>query len=297
MSEQRESSPRQIVSYFDHEFIEPTASKVQNDIDQMAEAGFSHVVLCVTEADIASTRRQKQLESMRQSIEERGLEVWADPWGVGRVFGGEAESEFAKSELSCICNPKLDQLLSGWLETVEQAGFETVFWDEPQLRHDIHEDNEFEFIEKYTRQAGELALKSVVVQCANEKHRDKQFVQIRRIAELPDVVEIATDPYYPNAFVPANRLPETERLDYVARWIDHTQAVAQETGKRSHVWVQCFDVPEGREQMIPEHIQLCRERMADIAIWGFNGCASVPNFAKPGDVDPAQLWRLTIETL
>lgn len=283
---------RRIVSYFDHEFVPLTHEKLDADLNEMVDAGFTNVVLCVSEADIATKQRQEQLKVIRREMAHRGLEVWADPWGVGRVFGGEALSAFAENELSCSCNPNLDILLTTWLEQVKQAGFNTVMWDEPQLRHEPHENDELEFIERYTQRAGELGMQSVVVQCANEKKLDEQIKQLRYVAQLPNVIEIGTDPYYPNAFVPPSALPEAARLDYIERWVNYTKQAAEAAGKKWHVWVQCFDIPRGREQMVAEHLAVCHKNLADVAIWGFHGCESVPDFVKPCDADPRELWRI-----
>lgn len=73
--------------------------------------------------------------------------------------------------------------------------------------------------------------------------------------------------------------------------------VAGVAGKRSHTWVRNFGVSEGREAMIDEHIAIAREAIGSVAVWGFHGCASVPNFHKEGTLSPMQHCSTTLRFL
>lgn len=280
---------RRIVAYFDHEFSEPSLEKVACDTDEMREAGFDNVVLCITEKDIASPSRLDFLTDAVTHMKDRGLGVWADPWSVGSVFGGEGGSAFEKSgEKRCLCNPKLDALMHHWLDATASTGIDTVFWDEPEMKDcRKHRNDEFSFLEKYTAAAGRLALKSVVCLCADESKK-QQLVQV---ANLPDVIEVATDPYFPNPF-PSPKITEDIRLQYVERWADFTRKTAEDAGIDWHIWVQAFGIPKGRESMIDEHIDILRSRgVGSVAVWGFRGCESVPSFVKESDAPPRVLWE------
>ena len=282
---------RRIVSYFDHEFIAPSARKLDADIDEMSEAGFTQVVLCVTETDVRSRERQAYLKDAVEAIQATGLEVWADPWAVGGVFGGEGVSHFKrKHEKHCDCNPHLEKLLDRWLDTAATLGAATVFWDEPEMHCERHRNGEVDFIDKYTKKAGALALQNVVCLSADPS---KQH-QLQEVAAMPAVAELATDPYFPNAFA---LISETERLDYVASWARDTRRIADENGKRSHVWVQNFGIPDGRENMIAEHIAVADAEGIDVAVWGFHGCESVPNFITPGQASSCTMWAMTVGAL
>jgi hypothetical protein len=76
-----------------------------------------------------------------------GLSVYANSWGVGRVFGGEANSELsARHPGSCqflstgeavaaICpnHPAFQEYMDGWIDAVCAADVDTIFWDEPHF--------------------------------------------------------------------------------------------------------------------------------------------------------------------
>src|ERR671915_565871 len=65
---------------------------VERDLDDMVRRGFGGVLHTFSENDLAYYR-----DTMKRIVElshERGLEVQMNPWGVGRTFGGEAESRF-----------------------------------------------------------------------------------------------------------------------------------------------------------------------------------------------------------
>src|SRR5918995_5743027 len=65
---------------------------VARDLDDMVSRGFGGVLHTFSENDLAYYR-----DTMRRIVElshDRGFEVQMNPWGVGRTFGGEAESRF-----------------------------------------------------------------------------------------------------------------------------------------------------------------------------------------------------------
>lgn len=79
-----------------------------------------------------------------------GLQVYFDPWGVGRVFGGEAFSHFAlqhrdacqillSGELApaaCLNNPKFVDFIMKWVDDALKLGADVIFWQEPHFYHD-----------------------------------------------------------------------------------------------------------------------------------------------------------------
>lgn len=89
-------------------------------------------------------------ESMReivQATKDAGLGVWVDPWGVGRVFGGEAFSNFTgqnpdsvqiandgiPTHAACPNAPKFREFMAKWIDDAKYIGAEVLFWDEPHF--------------------------------------------------------------------------------------------------------------------------------------------------------------------
>jgi len=76
---------------------------------------------------------------------ELGLEVQMCPWGVGRTFGGEAESRWVtfhpdacqvlddgrRVATGCLNNPTYRAFCKEWADAALEAGTDYVFWDEP----------------------------------------------------------------------------------------------------------------------------------------------------------------------
>jgi|GEM_PF-4972190 len=288
---------KQIIAYFDHEFERPTAKKIDADFNELVDNGFTHVVLTMSEGDIASPRRMQTVKTLATEASARGLEVWLNAWGVAGMFGGEARSyHYESGEPGCFCNDKACAVGHHWLRSAEEVGVDTVFLDEPEMRCDEHHDKGYElsFLERYTMAAGQLGLACVVVLPADER-RTQQLIDV---AALPDVAEIATDAYYQNAF---KNIKEADRLAYVAKWAIRTKKAADMSGKASHGWAQSFGIQKGNEMMIGEHITIIKRILGSLGVWGHHGCESiaenVPGFQKPGTLSPMQHWDATLRPL
>lgn len=134
-------SPRHLVSYFDNRYLD----HFRRDLDEIVDHGFNGIVHCVTEADLEW--RMGSVQELFAATKDAGLECWADPWGVGGVFGGEAHSGFlgrspqAMQRASdgrvlphaCLRHPDFVSFLEDWVRAVADAGAEVIFWDEPHL--------------------------------------------------------------------------------------------------------------------------------------------------------------------
>lgn len=132
------------VSYFG--VRNPEFAKV--DLQIIASLEYTHILHTLSEEDF-----EYHQESMKEIIERSvayGLKVYVSPWGIGRVFGGEAYSEFAgrnpssaqkdNSEsrvvASCPNSPIFKEYLFKWIDFVCSLEIDTVFWDEPHFYFD-----------------------------------------------------------------------------------------------------------------------------------------------------------------
>lgn len=131
-------------SYFGNRILK----HVREDMEKMLYDGCNLVIHTMSEHDI--TYHSQTMVDIVKVSREVGLEVFLDPWGVGRVFGGESFStivklfpesrqrlSFAEGEIkvnkACL-NAKIfkDKMLH-WLELAAYTGAEGIFWDEPHL--------------------------------------------------------------------------------------------------------------------------------------------------------------------
>jgi N-acetylmuramic acid 6-phosphate etherase len=116
---------------------------VARDMEDLARRGFTGVLHTFSENDLAYYR-----DTMGRIVEishELGLEVQMNPWGLGRTFGGEAESRFVtmrpeacqvlddgrRVAAGCLNNPKYRSYCKEWADAALEAGADLVFWDEP----------------------------------------------------------------------------------------------------------------------------------------------------------------------
>jgi len=126
-------------SYFGNRML----PHVREDMEKLRAQGFARIVHTFSENDFAFYRG-----TMREIVhvsQESGLEVLLDPWGVARVFGGEAYSGWLLEEPdlyqrgpsgrilggSCLNHPGLQPRLRDWIEAAAETGASWIFWDEP----------------------------------------------------------------------------------------------------------------------------------------------------------------------
>jgi len=128
-------------SYFGNRILRHVAQ----DMKYLAENHFTYVVHTFSENDFRFYRGTMK-EIIRIS-KESGLFTCIDPWGVGRVFGGEAFSEFVAihpdvcemisdgkpAAIACLNNPAFRKFIHEWTDAALATDADCVFWDEPHF--------------------------------------------------------------------------------------------------------------------------------------------------------------------
>lgn len=134
-------TPRHLVAYHGNRYID----HFRRDLEEIADHGFTGIVHCATEADLEWG--MGRLGELFAATRDAGLECWADPWGVGGVFGGEAHSGFlgrhpdALQRASdgralphaCLRQPSFLEFVERWVDAIANAGAQAIFWDEPHV--------------------------------------------------------------------------------------------------------------------------------------------------------------------
>jgi N-acetylmuramic acid 6-phosphate etherase len=115
----------------------------RRDLADLAARGYTGVLHTFSENDLAYYRG-----TMRELVElshAAGLTVQASPWGLGRTFGGEAESRFVafhpeecqvlddgrRVAAACLNSPAYRAFCREWADWALDCGVDSVFWDEP----------------------------------------------------------------------------------------------------------------------------------------------------------------------
>ena len=119
------------------------ARHVRRDMADLAARGYSGVLHTFSENDFAYYRGT--MGEIVEASHAVGLAVQASPWGLGRTFGGEAESRFVafhpdecqvlddgrRVAGACLNSPAYRAFCKEWADWVLECGADSVFWDEP----------------------------------------------------------------------------------------------------------------------------------------------------------------------
>jgi N-acetylmuramic acid 6-phosphate etherase len=115
----------------------------RRDLEDIAARGYTAVLHTFSENDLAYYRGT--MAEIVAASHNLGLEVQMCPWGVGRTFGGEAESRWVtfhpeacqvlddgrRVATGCLNNPAYRAFCKEWADAALEAGTDYVFWDEP----------------------------------------------------------------------------------------------------------------------------------------------------------------------
>jgi len=286
----------------------------EKDLDDMVESGVSYVVHCVSEFDLRW--QKESVRRLVAATKARGMSVWLDPWGVGEVFGGEPFSRFGAihpearqirsdglaTTHACLNQPAFRAFVRAWIDDVADLGGDVVFWDEPTWKVDglngawccrcdrcralfrertgadlpvelspevraFHEWSMAELLGDACEHAHDRGLRNAICIMPPEAS-NPGFTDWDTAASIRGLDIFGSDPYWFSF--------GGDPAEYVARNTRHTIEVADRHGLEHHVWIQAFEVPEGREGEIAIAIDAAvGAGVRNLAVWSYDGCSAM----------------------
>ena len=281
------------VTYLGNRFVRHFAER---DLPEIVDAGCDFVVHTMSEHDLAF--HSGESAGLIAATHEGGLEAWADCWGLGGLFAGEAFSNFLlrhpeswrtrlggeRIPIACPNAPAFRELLGGWVEAAAAAGADAVFFDDPMppgadaacvcaacraaqpayLRE---------------RESGQTFPQWSIARLIGRACADARARGMRSaVGVLPGAPE-------QGAGVLEQQLAAARAADVVAvspLWRAHGQPVApyvadacarvadacRETGQEPMAWLQAFGIPAGREEEIAQAAEaMASAGVATISTW------------------------------
>lgn len=308
---------------------------VQKDLEMLKSNGFEIIVHTYSENDFKFY--EKTMRQIARMSKDMGFEIWADPWGWGGIFGGEAFSGFLQNNMNeaqvsneemqkgsvCLRSEVFKEYMKQWIDSVKEAGFDAIFWDEPHFHiptpvtdfprkwtcrcekcrssfkekygyemptdynqdiSDFRNDTAIEFFEQMTEYAKQKALKNVV--CFLPFETDLFGIRnFESIARLSSIDDIGTDPYW-YAF----GLPMSPFVENAAKTI---KELSQKHNKTNHMWLQGFKVPSNREEELIEGFKTMKENQIEkVFFWGVYACEHISSISPD---NPKRTWETILK--
>jgi hypothetical protein len=233
---------------------------------------------------------------------------------------GQVLDDSRVSPAACPNQPRVRAFLREWADAAIEAGADVVFWDEPHWVHPEHfglpserwgcrcracaalfrerhghelpaevddellafrEDSLVDFVgELVAHVAGRGARATVcLLPLTGGMHGISDW---SRVARLPGLTTLATDPYWKVFGQPAE--------EFVREYARRVRTLGEEHGVGAQIWIQGFRMEPGDEDDIRVAVQAAREEgVEDLWTWGFEACAHMSALAGS---EPERTWQV-----
>lgn len=283
---------------------------VEADLDEIAAAGYRHVLHTFSEGD-----QRYYLDQMVRIVEAthaRGLTATAAPFGVAGIFGGEEASFFLAEHprsrqrdeggriypAACLRAPATRALIDNWLADAAAVGFDEILWDEPGWAFDTREHRRCSC--DSCRDAPELDAEQALVAFLAESIATAAALDLRNtvcllpdelaltpgqpwreVAAIPGLDALSTDPYWKNAYLPV--------LPFVPDSLLRLRAAIGDTSVALECWIQGFGLDlEDERDFVAATLAARGEGASRVWFWGFGAAA---HMSELGESSPEAVWE------
>ena len=306
-------------SYFDSRDVEHVA----RDLERMKNEGLTFVVHTFSEHD--AEFYYDTIKKIVSMTHEQGMKVYLDPWGVGKIFGGEPYSKLVMTHtkgrqmtpdedlLPAMCpnSPEFLEYMEKWIDMAAEAGAEYVFWDEPHFYmkegcycdyciikfDDTIGGNIFLADEKVRKEFFEDSLVELIQKVAKMAH-DKGLKNAlcllphgdeeywEKFYRIEELDVVGTDPYW-------RGMTDEAFKEYYRKFAERIVRLGEKYGKEPQIWIQAFAVKSGEEWRIKFAVEeALKMGIKNFASWSFKG---TPNMSRIRSDNPELVWKTYIE--
>jgi N-acetylmuramic acid 6-phosphate etherase len=311
------------VSYFGVRILR----HARRDLADIAARGYTAVLHTFSENDLAYYRGT--MAEIVAASHDVGLEVQMCPWGVGRTFGGEAESRWVtmhpeacqvlddgrRVATGCLNQPVYRAFCKDWADAALECGSDYVFWDEPHWTVPEHVG-----VDDKERWAcccdlcRELARGEVTQEFREASLIDFLREMTAHVAALGGKNTICLLPLTEGShgikdWDAVASLPgldvfatdpywknfDEEPGSFVGRFAKLLSETATRHGVRPQLWVPSFGLTREEIPDLEAAIQATRDAgIEDIWTWGYEACGHMTHLAMP---DSPVVWEAVTRAL
>jgi N-acetylmuramic acid 6-phosphate etherase len=311
------------VSYFGVRILR----HVRRDLQDIAARGYTSVLHTFSENDLAYYRGT--MAEIVAASHEVGLDVQMCPWGLGRTFGGEAESRWVtmhpeacqvlddgrRVATGCLNQPSYRAFCKEWADAALEAGTDYVFWDEPHWTVPVHvgiDDAERwacccdvcrelaggEVTQEFREASLVDFLREMTAHVA--ARGGKNTICLLPLTEgshgIKDWDAVASLPGL-DVFAtdPYWKNFDEEPGAFVGRFAELLSETAARHGVRPQLWVPSFGLTRDDIPDLEAAIEATRAAgIADIWTWGYEACGHMTHLATP---DSPLVWEAVTKAL
>src|SRR5947209_6169353 len=286
------------------------ARHVRRDMADLAARGYSGVLHTYSENDLEYYRG-----TMREIVKAShavGLTVQVSPWGLGRTFGGEAESRFVafhpeecqvlddgrRVAGACLNSPVYRAFCKEWADAVLEVGVDDpTRWScicdrcaerfggpvpadlTPEVKS-FRESSVVDFLREMLAHVAERGGKNTV--CLLPSTEGLQGISDwNMVASLPGLHTFATDPYWKHWNEPAG--------PFVRRFAKLLRETCERHAVRAQLWLPSFGLTREEIPELEAAIAAAREEGVEaLWTWGYAACGFMTPLATP---DSPLVWE------